>query len=105
MYFLRMGWLMFHRLAITSSCIAGMALTQVTVAADLPRKAPADTPQPAVFGWTGIYIGGHIGGAWANVDWTHSSTVLETFAQDTSSLAGVAFTPALCTSGVPLLLE
>lgn len=83
-----MGWLMFHRLAITSSCIAGMALTQVAVAADLPRKAPADTPQPAVFGWTGIYIGGHIGGAWANVDWTHSATVLETFAQDTSSLAG-----------------
>lgn len=61
-------------------------------AADLPRKAPAYTPAPAPvpFSWTGFYIGGHVGGAWANVDWTHTNTggIVETFSQDDSSWTG-----------------
>ena len=37
------------------------------LAADLRRPAPAYTPPPPppVFSWTGFYIGGNIGGAWA----------------------------------------
>ena len=38
-------------------------------AADLPArtytKAPAYTAPQAVYNWTGFYIGGHIGGAFA----------------------------------------
>jgi len=34
-------------------------------AADLPRKAPVPVPVYA-YNWTGFYIGGHIGGAWAD---------------------------------------
>src|SRR5262245_45915053 len=61
-------------------------------AADLPRKAPVYTPAPAPvpFSWTGFYIGGHVGGAWANVDYTHTNTLglVETFSQDDSSWTG-----------------
>jgi outer membrane immunogenic protein len=81
---------MIHRSSIASiSFIAGLGLTQIASAADLPRKAATYTPQPA-FSWTGFYIGGHVGGAWANVDWTHKNNVdtFETFSQDASSFAG-----------------
>jgi outer membrane immunogenic protein len=33
------------------------------LAADLPFKAPS-LPAPAAFDWSGVYIGGHIGGGW-----------------------------------------
>ena len=64
------------------------ALVAVTAAqaADLPVKAPAykPLPSPVAYSWTGFYIGGHIGGSRANVDWTHTNTdgIVETFNQD-----------------------
>ena len=46
-----------------------VALTAQAAAADLPArtytKAPAYTAPAAVYNWTGFYIGGHIGGAFA----------------------------------------
>ena len=39
--------------------------------ADLAVKAPPPPPVP-VFSWTGFYIGGNIGGAWANNEWTET---------------------------------
>jgi outer membrane immunogenic protein len=53
--------------------IASVALiflgTTAAGAADLPGKAqPA--PPPPVFSWTGFYIGGNIGGAWSDTNWT-----------------------------------
>ena len=53
--------------------ITGLALTQIASAADLPRKAPAYTPPPPVFSWTGFYIGGHAGYRWADADVTFPS--------------------------------
>ncbi len=35
------------------------------MAADLPMKA-RPLPPPAVFSWTGFYVGGYVGGAWAD---------------------------------------
>src|SRR5262249_9132535 len=32
--------------------------------ADLPRKAPAYTPPPPAFSWTGFYVGANIGWGW-----------------------------------------
>jgi len=56
---------------------AGIALvafgTGVARAADLPLKAPpvpAYVPPP--FSWTGCYIGGNVGGAWAQSNWSDS---------------------------------
>jgi outer membrane immunogenic protein len=48
----------------------GLAASQAS-AADLPRKAPAYVPPPPPpYVWTGCYIGGNAGGAFAHVDVT-----------------------------------
>ena len=48
----------------------GLAASQAS-AADLPRKAPAYIPPaPPPYVWTGCYIGGNVGGAFAHIDVT-----------------------------------
>jgi outer membrane immunogenic protein len=51
------------------SAAATFALAAPAFAADLPArtytKAPAYTAPQAVYNWTGFYVGGHIGGAFA----------------------------------------
>ncbi|WP_213770473.1 outer membrane protein [Bradyrhizobium sp. dw_78] len=51
---------------------AVFVLAAPAFAADLPArtytKAPAYTPPEAVYNWTGFYIGGHVGGAFAGND-------------------------------------
>src|SRR3979411_2006368 len=46
-------------------------------AADMPprtyTKAPAYTAPAVVYNWTGFYIGGHVGGAFAGSNWLQSS--------------------------------
>jgi outer membrane immunogenic protein len=54
-------------LATVAAGIAGVSGTGL--AADLPVKAPMPAPLPP-FSWTGFYIGGNIGGAWAHRDVT-----------------------------------
>jgi outer membrane immunogenic protein len=62
-------------------------LSESASAADLARPAPVYAPPPppiiAVFTWTGCYIGGNIGGIWANSDW--QDTVLGDFGSSTGS--------------------
>src|ERR1700685_952170 len=49
--------------------VALMAFAAPALAADLPArtysKAPAYTPPEVIYNWTGFYIGGHVGGAFA----------------------------------------
>jgi len=42
--------------------------TSVAVAADMPTKAPTALPPPAVYNWTGFYVGLNAGGAWGQSD-------------------------------------
>jgi len=61
-----------RRSSLTLLAVAtiGLAVSQAS-AADLPRKAPAYVPPaPPPYVWTGCYIGGNVGGAWAHVDVT-----------------------------------
>lgn len=50
-------------LLFAAACIVGFA--QFSYAADLPVKAPAFAPA-AMSNWTGFYVGGQFGGAWAS---------------------------------------
>jgi outer membrane immunogenic protein len=38
----------------------------------MPVKAPPMPPPPPPFTWTGFYIGGNIGAAWAQTHWADS---------------------------------
>jgi len=61
-------------LAAVSSLILGSAVMgSAALAADLPstKGAPAYTPPPPVFSWTGVYVGGQVGYEWGQ---TASST-------------------------------
>ncbi len=49
--------------------VAAIVAASPAMAADMQArtytKAPVYTPPQAIYNWTGFYIGGHIGGAWA----------------------------------------
>lgn len=61
------------------SAVSGLSVADVTLAADMPVKArPA--PAPVVARWSGLYVGGHVGGAWAGADpWTVTSNPFANF--------------------------
>jgi outer membrane immunogenic protein len=62
------------KLTIMAAAIgASLALAHSALAADLPARMPVKAPPlvaPAVFTWTGCYIGAHGGYAWGNKRWT-----------------------------------
>jgi outer membrane immunogenic protein len=51
---------------LLAAAVACIAFAAPALAADMPVKAPAYKAPPAVFNWTGWYVGGHIGGAWGD---------------------------------------
>jgi outer membrane immunogenic protein len=58
---------MYRKMLLAS--VGAIALTgSAAFAADLPYRAPPPVylPPPPIFTWTGVYIGGQIGYAWAN---------------------------------------
>jgi len=65
-----------HRFLVVSVASATIALTQMASAADLPRKAPAAPARAPVYGWSGFYVGGNVGGGWgkSDVDFTPNDT-------------------------------
>src|SRR5262245_39945916 len=47
------------------SAVAAVMLGGAAQAADMPLKAPPPAA-PAMYNWTGFYIGAHVGGAWVD---------------------------------------
>jgi outer membrane immunogenic protein len=70
-----MGETIVRKLTQAAAALSVLVATSMTAnAADVTaRPAPTPPPQayvPSVFNWTGFYVGGNIGGAWANRDVT-----------------------------------
>jgi outer membrane immunogenic protein len=57
------------KLLIATATLAAVGTS--AFAADMPVKAPIYKAPPPVYTWTGCYIGGNVGGAWAKSDWTY----------------------------------
>ncbi len=53
------------RFVLATTLLIAAGMTAPAVAADMPVKA---APMPAAFDWSGIYVGGHVGGGWATSD-------------------------------------
>jgi outer membrane immunogenic protein len=77
-----------HFATLLAAATIGLVVGQAS-AADLPRKAPAYMPPPPpAFTWTGCYIGGNVGGAWANVEVTDVPTSFTTSHGDSGFAGG-----------------
>jgi len=65
-------------LGVLAGCIVAASLAATAArAADLPAPAAAYPPaayHPPIYDWSGIYIGGHFGGAWMNDTVTTTTT-------------------------------
>lgn len=70
---------------------AGSSLSQTAQVVKLglnwrPSAAPLPgtvaVPAGPVYNWTGLYVGGHMGGAWARNDWTSTSGLLATLTEN-----------------------
>ena len=51
-------------------------------AADLQPVYKAPVAAAPAYSWTGLYVGGHVGGAWANNDWFFPSDSINSVAQE-----------------------
>ena len=49
--------------------ILALTISSPVFAADMPVKAPPLTPAAAVYDWTGVYVGGEVGGKWTTDKW------------------------------------
>ena len=58
------------------AAVVAIGFASIASAADMPAKAPvyrAPVAVAPVWNWSGIYIGGHAGGAWANTAFNSNS--------------------------------
>jgi outer membrane immunogenic protein len=55
------------KIALAAAAVS-ILLTGAASAADMAVKARPAPPPVAVYNWTGFYVGGHVGGAWADSD-------------------------------------
>jgi len=62
-----------NKMAFVLAAAMGFGGMQVATAADMPVKARPMAPVPVAYNWTGCYVGGNIGGLWANKDWTNET--------------------------------
>ena len=59
-----------HRLGLALASALALTISSPVFAADMPVKAPPLAPAAAVYDWTGVYVGGEVGGKWTKDNWT-----------------------------------
>jgi len=63
------------KILTVAAAIAALGFVGSANAADMPVKGPVYKAAPVVlYNWTGIYVGGNIGGAWAHSSWCTDAT-------------------------------
>ncbi|HEY7084627.1 MAG TPA: outer membrane beta-barrel protein [Hyphomicrobiaceae bacterium] len=75
------------RLATFGASVALVALGAGAAIADGYVPPPDYVVVPFV-SWTGLYIGGHVGGAWSEIDWSHINLTGERFDKTNSGFIG-----------------
>jgi len=58
-----------QRLGLALASVLALTISTPLFAADMPVKAPPLTPAAAVYDWTGVYVGGEVGGKWTKDNW------------------------------------
>jgi outer membrane immunogenic protein len=58
-----------HQMRLALASVVAVTLSTPLFAADMPVKAPPLTPAAAVYDWTGVYVGGEVGGKWTTDKW------------------------------------
>jgi outer membrane immunogenic protein len=73
---------MHHLKIVFFAAISATAITQATLAADMPVKAPAAPAAAPLYNWHGFYVGGHIGYGWGSdpINLTPSPAYVPAFA-------------------------
>jgi outer membrane immunogenic protein len=59
-----------NRLGLALASVLALTFSTPLFAADMPVKAPPLAPAAAVYDWTGVYVGGEVGGKWTKDNWT-----------------------------------
>lgn len=72
----------------TAALSALLATSLAASAAEMHVKAPPPAPMPPVLTWTGFYIGGNVGGAWARHNWSDSTFGLDLGGNDNGVFIG-----------------
>lgn len=71
------------------AAISAAAFLQTASAADMPVKAARHAPPPApIFTWTGCYVGGNVGYAWAGAKWSDPATGVEFASHNANGVVG-----------------
>lgn len=73
--------------ALAACAFGALPASAADIATQPVYRAPTITP--SYYNWSGFYVGGHIGGAWASKDW--SQTFPGTFAGNASSFNADGF--------------
>jgi len=65
-----------NKLIAAFACTTALVSTGAASAADLGARPYTKAPayMESMFNWTGFYVGGHIGGAWTNEQFTNNGT-------------------------------
>src|SRR5262245_39523907 len=70
------------------ACATAFAGAPLALADGYARPAAAYVVPAPFISWTGLYVGGHVGGAWSDVNWANVNLTGERVNNDASGVIG-----------------